>query len=397
MFSVNAFELSSKKAVLYNMNENKIIYELNKDEKTSIASLTKIMTTLVAIENIDDYNKKVTINYEMLKGLAEENAAVIGLKVGQNVTYNDLLYGMFLSSGADATKAIAISISGNEKNFVELMNIKAKELGMLNTHFENTVGLDDINHYSTVNDVSIMLRSALKNSKFYEIFSSDSYSFSDKSLIVYSTFKKTAKMYNYNVNYIIGAKTGFTYDAGKCLASLAIDKENNIKYLLVTTNAEINTKDAYHIKDATTIYNYYFQNYKYYNLVKKDQLLLTLPIKYTTKKVNFYAYNDLNYYYDNTFNSNKISFKYTGMDLITQNMKKGTRIGEIEIFYDNELVDVINLYLEENIDSVEFCKEIIQSKNTNITLLGKNYYCLYKNIKIVINSYSYTIITAHTI
>lgn len=347
---VSAFNLSSKKAVLYNMNENKIIYELNKDEKTSIASLTKIMTTLVAIENIDDYNKKVTINYEMLKGLAEENAAVIGLKVGQSVTYNDLLYGMFLSSGADATRAIAIAISGNEKDFVKLMNIKAKKIGMLNTNFKNTVGLDNDNHFSTVNDVSIMIREALKNNKFYEIFSSDSYSFSDKSLIVYSTFRKTAKMYNYNVNYIIGAKTGFTYNAGKCLASLAIDEENNIKYLLVTTNASINTNDAFHIKDATTIYNYYFKNYKYYNLVKKDQLLLSLPIKYGTKKVNFYAYNDLNYYCDNTFNVNKISFKYNGIDSITSNMKKGTRVGEIEIFYDNESVDVINLYLEENID-----------------------------------------------
>lgn len=359
--NVNAFELSSEKAVLYNMNENKIIYELNKNEKTSIASLTKIMTTLVAIENIKDYNEKVTINYEMLKGLVEENAAVIGLKVGQSVTYNDLLYGMFLSSGADATRAIAISISGNEKKFVELMNIKAKELGMLNTHFENTVGLDDINHYSTVNDVSIMLRAALKNSKFYEIFSSESYVFSDKSLTAYSTLKKTAKKYNYDVSYIIGAKTGFTYDAGKCLASLAIDKENNIKYLLVTTNASINTNDAYHIKDAVTIYNYYFQNYKYYNIVKKGELLLNLPTKYGKKEANFYAYNDISYYYDNSFDSNKILLKYNGLDLITTNMKEGTRVGEIEVFYDNELVDVINIYLEEkiNFSIIQFLKDNI--------------------------------------
>ena len=101
--NINALELSSEHVVLYNMNEDKIIYEVAKDEKTSIASLTKIMTTLVAVENISNYDEKVTLHYNMFTGLREANAAVIGLKSGQVVTYNDLLYGMFVASGADAT------------------------------------------------------------------------------------------------------------------------------------------------------------------------------------------------------------------------------------------------------------------------------------------------------
>ena len=96
-FNVGALELNSKNVVLYNLNENKIIYEENKDEITSIASLTKIMTTLVAIENITNWNEKVTLNYKVFEGLAEANAAVIGLRIGQTVTYNDLIYGMFFS------------------------------------------------------------------------------------------------------------------------------------------------------------------------------------------------------------------------------------------------------------------------------------------------------------
>ena len=255
------------------MNEDKIIYEINKDEKTSIASLTKIMTTLVAIENIQNYDEKVTLNYSMFTGLAEANAAVIGLRSGQVVTYNDLLYGMFLASGADATRAIAISISGSEEAFVELMNKKAKELGMTNTNFVNTTGLDEDNQYSTANDVAILLKEALKNEKFKEIFTTESYSFTDKSLTAYSTLRKTATNYGYDVGYIKGAKTGFTYNAGKCLASFAIDEENNIEYLLVTTNASINTNDAYHIKDAATIYNYYFNNYKYHNNTISNNVL----------------------------------------------------------------------------------------------------------------------------
>lgn len=350
-FNVNAFELSSKNVVLYNMNDNTIVYELNKDKTTSIASLTKIMTTLVAIENISNYDEKITINNNMFIGLREANAAVIGLKNMQIVTYNDLLYGMFLSSGADATRAIAISIAGNEESFVELMNKKAKEIGMLNTHFENTVGLDNINHYSTVNDVALMLKYALNNSKFKEIFLSESYSFSDNSLTVYSTTRKTAHKYNYNINYIEGAKTGYTDAAGKCLASLAYDNVNNIEYLLVTTGASTNTNDAYHIKDATSIYSYYFENYKYYNLVNMGDIILRLPIKYGKEEMlNIYASNDIKIYYDKSFNKENIDIKYNGIDELNPSMKENTKLGEIEILYDNEVVDKFDIFLTKKID-----------------------------------------------
>ena len=194
-FNVGALELNSKNAVLYNLNENKIIYEENKDEITSIASLTKIMTTLVAIENITNWNEKVTLNYKVFEGLAEANAAVIGLRIGQTVTYNDLIYGMFLASGADATRAIAMSISGSEEKFVELMNKKATELGMKNTSFKNTTGLEANGQYSTVNDVAILLSKALENKKFEEVFTANSYTFSDNSMTVYSTLRKTASYY----------------------------------------------------------------------------------------------------------------------------------------------------------------------------------------------------------
>lgn len=349
--NVSALDLSSEHVVLYNMNEDKIIYELAKDEKTSIASLTKIMTTLVAIENIQDYDEKVQLHYSMFTGLAEENASVIGLKSGQVVTYNDLLYGMFLSSGADATRAIAISISGTEEKFVDLMNQKAKELGMINTNFINTTGLDEDNQYSTVNDVAILLKAALKNEKFKEIFTTESYVLSDKSLTAYSTIRKTATKYGYEIDYIKGAKTGYTYNAGKCLASFAIDEENDIQYLLVTTNASINTNDAYHLKDAVTIYNYYFSNYKYHNLVDKDDLVLTLPTKYGKKKnIDIYALDDIKYYLDNSFNKDEVKLNYIGTNIITTRMEKGTKLGKIEVIYNDEILSTFDVYLPEKVD-----------------------------------------------
>lgn len=344
--SVKALDLSSEHIVLYNMNEDKIIYELDKDEKTSVASLTKIMTTLVAVENIKDYDEKIVIHDSMFEGLKEANAAVIGLKDGQVVTYNDLLYGMFLSSGADATRAIAISVSEDENSFVMLMNQKAEELGMTNTHFVNTTGLDEDNQYSSANDIATLLKEALKNEKFREIFMTESYIFTDKSLIAYSTVRKTAKNYGYEINYIEGAKTGYTYAAGKCLASVAFDQENNIQYLLVTTNASTYTNDAYHIKDAVTIYNYYFDNYKYHTLVNKGDLVLTLPVKYSKEEnINIYALDDITHYLDNNFSKEDVVLNYVGTTLVTPTMKKGSKLGIIEVIYNDEILDTFDVYL----------------------------------------------------
>lgn len=368
--SVRALDLDSKNVVLYNLNENNIIYEQNKDEKTCIASLTKIMTTLVAIENIDDLNEKVTMTKDMFKGLAEANAEVIGLKVGDKVTYEDLLYGTLIASGADATRGLAFSISGSEEEYAKLMNEKAKELGLKNTNFVNTTGLDEDNHYSTVNDIAILLEKALENETFKQIFTTDSYTLSNKSMIVYSTLRKAAKTYGIDTDYIEGAKTGYTLDAGRCLASIALDKENNIEYLLVTTNASPNSIN--HIIDATEVYNYYFGNYKYHNLVDQNDLILTLPTKYgKVKEVNFYAHENISYYLDNTFDKNNVSLEYIGTDKITTGMKKGDKLGTIEISYNGETLKSIDLFLEEEIQFsiIVFLKENVLGVLITVSVL----------------------------
>ena len=135
-----------------------------------LASLTKIMTTIVAIENIEDLNKTVTMTSNMFKGLYEENAYQIGLRVGDVVTYKDLLYGTFIASGADATRGLTLSLTNSEDEFVKLMNDKAIELGLTNTYFTNPIGLDEDGQKSTVDDVAKLLKYALKNETFKNEF-----------------------------------------------------------------------------------------------------------------------------------------------------------------------------------------------------------------------------------
>ena len=146
-----------------------MIYEKNSNEQTKVASLTKIMTCLVSLENISNLDDTVTVQYQDLIGL--KGYAVAGFRVGDEVSYKDLLYALMLPSGADA----ALALSNNIDNFIDKMNNKAKELNMTNTSFSNPIGMDNDNNYSTAADLSKLLVYSLKNNTFKTIFSSDDY------------------------------------------------------------------------------------------------------------------------------------------------------------------------------------------------------------------------------
>lgn len=340
-------DLNSQNIILYNLNNKSIVYEQNKDQKTSIASLTKIMTVLVAIENTNDYNDKYIINSSSFADLEKKGAYTLGLKNNQEVTINDLLYGTLLASGADAARSLALYVSGTENNFIDLMNKKAQELNLKNTHFNGTVGLDDPQNYSTVEDVAIILMTALNNDKFYEIFTTDKYIFSDNTLVVNSSMRKTADAYHLDNNYILGGKTGFTQNAGRCLASIAIDKNNNIKYLLVTTNA---ARTPNHISDAINLYQYVFNNYKNQTLIAKNDPILTLKTQYSnTKEVSFKSPKNIIKYLPNNYAKNDIDLDYKGIQVITPKILKGQKLGVITISYQKEEITKIPIILNKQI------------------------------------------------
>ena len=344
--NVYALDLSSKNVILYNLNEDKVIYEVNSKEKTSIASLTKIMTTLVAIEKINNLDDEVTITYNMTHDLIKLNAAVIGLKVGKSYTYRDLLYATMLPSAADAARALAYSLAGTESLYVEWMNNKANELG-LNLHFANVIGLDDALNYGTVYDVASLLKIALKNNTFKEIFETAEYTLTN-GMKVKSSMRDSALTYHLNIDYILGGKTGYTLDAGKCLASIAYDKINDISYMLVTTGASINKDNAYHILDATKIYEYYFNNYKYHTLVSKDTNVLSIDAPYSKSSAYITINEDIKYY-TNEINNDLIKIEYNGLNRINKTMNKGKFLGTIKVFYDGNLVKEENAYLKETV------------------------------------------------
>lgn len=357
--NVQAIEINSKHAIMYNLNDNTIIYEKEAYQKTAIASLTKIMTCLVSIENIDNLDSKITINRDAFTGLAEANASLAGFHIGDQVTYLDLLMGLFLPSGADAARALAINIAGNEENFVKLMNQKAKDLNLANTHFVNITGLDTEGHYSTVYDIANLLKYALSNPTFKQIYETNQY-ITTNNLKFYSTRITSTKNYSLDISKINGSKTGYTGDAGLCLASTAT--YNNVNFLLVTTGANPNANIPYNFTDALSLYSYYYNNYSYQNILNKDQLLVTLDVDYSSNNsYNVLAQESIQKYLPNSFSINEITYEWNGPSKISYKNHLGDKLGTIDIIYNEKILESIDVYLNNKI-SFNLISYLIQTK-----------------------------------
>lgn len=255
--NVYGLEIHSKEVIVYDLNDDKIIYEKNSNNKVSIASLTKILTTITAIEMIDDLDKTLIVTENMLKDIYWD-ASVAGIKVGDTLTYRDLLYGAMLPSGADATQTLAISLKGNDISFIHEMNVLANKIGLKNSNFVNTTGLDNNNHYSTAYDIVKLLKYSLKNKTFKEIFGTREY-YLKTGLLVEATIKKYNQKYNYDISRIKGSKTGYTDNAKQCLASLI--EFNNHEIIIVTLGGEGEENLPYNLIDTLTLIDYIDNNY----------------------------------------------------------------------------------------------------------------------------------------
>ena len=339
--SVSALDIYSNNAILYNLNEDSVIYEKNSDEKVYIASLTKIVTAITVLENISDLDSEVNITYDMLTGL--DGYAIIGLRVGNKITYRELLYLLLLNSAADSAQALAIDVGGSIDGFSTLMNEEVSKIGATSSKFDNPVGMDSDNNYSTVSDMAKILKYCLQNKTFKEIFETDEYYIKSINVTAKKTIRQTGLNNNINTDIISGAKTGFTYDAGLCLASTA--SYNDINYLLVTTNAPIDY--PYHLLDALNIYEFYMSNYGYKKIVLKDQLITEIPIKNgVSDNYKIKAPYDILKYLENDFDLEKIEYKYSGIDLITKNIDSDAYLGHVDIIYDGSVLDSFNVYLD---------------------------------------------------
>ena len=237
-----------------------ILYEKNAQSKAYPASLTKIMTAIVALEHIDDLSSVAPVDLESYREMVARNASMAGFFGNEQVTYRDLLYGTILSSGGEATSSLAINVAGSLEQFVQMMNDKATELGMNHTNFTNPEGLHDKNQYTTAADMAKLLNFAVDNGHFKAIFTKEFFQTTStadhpEGVLLKSTVLTSLNKEEKSSSGIIGGKSGTTYEAGQNWATLGLF--NNREYISIVMGApldDISNPDKAQIEDTLNIY-----------------------------------------------------------------------------------------------------------------------------------------------
>lgn len=306
---INVFglSLSCRSCVLMDSDSGRVLYEKDKDNPRLIASITKIMTAILAIES-GRLEEEVTVGEEVLTMYGSN----IYIELGEKMKLLDMVYGLMLRSGNDAAIVIAYFIGGSEENFVKMMNDKAKEIGMTNTVFNNPHGLDEVTqNKSTAYDMALLSSYASHNETYMKIVGTKKYSV--------QTDKKSYLWYNRNkllgsYSYATGGKTGYTPSAGRTLVTNA--SHNNLNLTAVTLN------DGNEYISHETMYNYGFENYKNYVILDKNKF-----------KVD-------NAYYPNQIYI-KESFKYPLTEVEKENVKVLVKLTKLDKINNNDEVGIV--------------------------------------------------------
>jgi len=324
--------LSGESYILMDSRTGRVLYERNGYKKMPMASTTKIMTALVALENgkLDD---KITIGNQCV---GVEGSSIY-LREGEILTLKDMLYGLMLRSGNDSAIAIALHVGKSTEEFVNLMNQKAKSIGALNTNFINPHGLHDNFHYSTAYDMALITKSAFECEDFGDIVKSKSYIANREENNYF--YNKNKTLWDYSGGD--GVKTGYTMSSGRCLVSSA--SRNGMRLIAVSLNARDWFNDNY------KLLNYGFNNYKPYIIYDEGQFIKKTNISKGDKKwINFVTERSCIYpLKDEEREKIKISLEIT--ENLQAPIEKNTKIGYVYTHLNGQLIYKSNLIAKNSI------------------------------------------------
>ena len=315
---------SAKSTIVMDVDSGRVLYQKDSNSERLIASITKIMTCIVVLENsnLDDI---VKVGEEVLKMYGTN----IYIEVGEEMSVKDLLYGMMLRSGNDAALVLAIHTSGSEEAFVNLMNKKAKEIGMNNTTFNNPHGLDEeTKNISTAYDMALLSRYAYKNKKYREIISTKKYT-TKSNLKSYTWYNRMSLLNKYSK--CIGGKNGYTPRAGKTLVSLA--KQDNFTITIVTLD------DDNIYSNHERLYEEMFKKYKNYIIIDKNNYNINNPFI----KKNLYIKKSF------TYPLEEKELDYINSYLRIYNINKDNEVGSISVRLNNKEIGSILVYQKKKL------------------------------------------------
>lgn len=337
-------EIKAKSVVLMEPKTGKILYESNPHEKLAPASITKIMSLLLIMEAIDAGNLKLDTVISASEHACSMGGSQIWLEPNETMTVNDLLKACFVASANDATVALAEAVAGSEESFVAMMNEKAKELGMLDTNFENATGLDSDNHLTSAYDVALMSSALIGHElvKNYSTIWMDSLRNGEIGLV---NTNKLVRFYE----GATGLKTGTTSKAGSCLSATA---ERNGMQLVAVVMGASNSNDRFN--GARKLLDYGFANWSFLNVIVNDENLTSIPVTGGTALSVDIAANETKSILVPKGKRDSVTQEITIETELKAPVKKGQQVGISRIVLDGEELGVIPITAANDVDEMTF-------------------------------------------
>lgn len=345
---------NAESSILMEASTGEIIYEKNKDERLAPASMTKMMSLIIIMEEIEKGNLKLNQIITVSENAASMGGSQIYLEKNEKMSVDDLLKGICMASANDAVVALSEVISGNEDEFVKRMNKKAKELGLKNTNFMNATGLDDNEHYSSAYDMALIARELVKHKKVLE------YSSNYEDYLRENTNKK---FWLVNTNKLIktydgmdGLKTGYTEKAGYCLTATA--KRNNMRLISVVMKE---SDSKIRNNETSEILDYGFNLYKVNRLFKKNDVV-SKYVDNKSSKVNndVIVKNDISILNKKSSKKRNITYKVK-LDKKKLPIKKNEKVGIIEVKENGKVIYKDNVYSKNLIKKANLLEVLIRN------------------------------------
>ena len=351
--SINLIE-NATSGLLMEQSTGKIIFEKNKDKQVAVASMTKMVAQTIILENIEKGKIKWTDIVEVSKNAADMGGSQIYLNTGEKMSVKDLFKGISMASANDAVVAMAEYISGSEKEFVKLMNNKVKELGLKNTKFKNSTGLDEDGHYSSAYDMGIIARNLLMHEEILK-FSS-----------VYEDYLREDtenKFWIVNTNKLVrfykgadGLKTGHTDAAKYCLAATA--KKDNMRLIAIVLGEE---NGKVRNSETMALLDYGFNTKKVTILKKKNQVIKKIKFdKGNKESIKIKPKYDVGILEDKQTSGNKYNYNIK-INNLKLPMKKGDTVGRITVTKNNKKITSVDLVSDTNVKKLNFLELYIET------------------------------------
>lgn len=357
ILTVNAYEpsgidITANAAMLVSMDTDEVLYEKNADKQVYPASITKIMTVLLMLES-DKYDSdaKIAMSEQALDLISGTGSSVSLLRAGEEITQLDLVYMVLMSSYGDCALLAAEYYGGSVENFVAMMNSRATELGLTNTHYENPIGLHHQENYTTARDTYVLTKFALQNATFKEVCESTRHtvktSLSGQRVLSTTNFLQDNTT-NYYYTYAKGVKTGYTDEAGRCLVSTA--SYNGYNYMCLVFGCPPNAKN--HFTESADLYRWAFNNFEFKTVANTENPVAEIGVDLSldTDFVSLYVDQGFVSVLPKDADDSTISIvaKPTS-EIVDAPIKKGQVLGTADIIYAEKIIGTVNLISNEDI------------------------------------------------